>query len=36
MCAFDLVSLAISLDPLHAFFDDNWDRPRFLAVLSPT
>jgi hypothetical protein len=36
MCVFDMVSLAKSLDPLQAFFDDGRDRLRFLAVLSPT
>jgi hypothetical protein len=32
----DLISLAVSLDPLRAFFDGNRDRLRFLAILSPT
>lgn len=31
-----LTSLANSLMPLAAFFDGGRDRPRFLAVLSPT
>jgi hypothetical protein len=36
MGALRLTSLAKSLDSLQAFFDADRDRPRFLAVLSPT
>jgi len=35
MSAFGIISLADSIQPLKEYFDDNKNRLRFLAVLSP-